>query len=91
MELTRLRIDVMPSPEAGLEFVAPFGYIFRGVLLDWVDALDPALAARLHINQPAPIPELREYTITVDRLWWSAQGPVNTPPPMDPQFPRYYG
>jgi hypothetical protein len=78
VRITKLVFDLVPQSNEGENFIAPYTYIFRGVFFDWLSAVNPELAARLHEKQPKGNPlYYAKYFIQQDTLFLDSTG-MNT-------------
>jgi CRISPR-associated endoribonuclease Cas6 len=73
--ITQIEFDLMPTEECGTQFLSPYCYIFRGIIMDWIDNANHALATELHSTQPIGGGLfLREYAIQHERLSLTSSG-----------------
>jgi CRISPR/Cas system endoribonuclease Cas6 (RAMP superfamily) len=72
--ITQITFDLFPAEQGGSRFLTPYCYIFRGILLDWVNQHNKPLADQLHQNIRNELPALREYSIQKENLYTTQTG-----------------
>lgn len=73
--ITRIIFDIIPSEKAGQRFLTPHAYIFRGILLGWLDQYNHELASEIHQKQPkATLLHYGDYSLFQRTLYLTAQG-----------------
>ena len=72
---TRLIFDLLPAAGAGESFMTPYTYIFRGILLDWLNESSHELANKVHTKQPKDTPLFYgDYSLQQQTLYLGPQG-----------------
>jgi CRISPR/Cas system endoribonuclease Cas6 (RAMP superfamily) len=86
--ITQISFDLFPSEQAGSRFLTPYCYIFRGILLDWVNQYNQPLADHLHSKTRGDLPALREYAIQRENLYTTQTGVQNRRPFNERNYPK---
>jgi CRISPR-associated endoribonuclease Cas6 len=89
---TRLIFDLLPAAGAGECFMTPYTYIFRGILLDWLNESSHELANKVHTKQPKDTPLFYgDYSLQQQTLYLGPQGLTDHNPKVrDPRDSKNY-
>jgi CRISPR-associated endoribonuclease Cas6 len=75
LQITRVTFDLMPADGAGNGFLTPHAYIFRGILMNWLQNYKHEIGDQLHQKQPKDTPlYYGNYSIQRRFLYMTPQG-----------------